>query len=106
MSTISASTAANTAITYQKQLSSTNFNNAINFDKISSINKNDITSTNKHSSKNVIESLDQNVGPAFKLEISAEGAYLQSQQAKQQQSKQSLTNSNKSSQSIASLFEV
>jgi hypothetical protein len=106
MSIISASTAANTALNYQNQALTTNSSNSINFDKVNSISKNDTTPTNSHSSKIIMDHLEQNVGPAFKLDISEEGAYLQSQEAKQQLSQHSLSNSNKSSQSIASLFEA
>lgn len=107
MSIIPTSIPENTTLKYQNQLAATDSSNAVQSNKVSSI-KNDTTSTNRHSSKITIEDLESYVGPAFQLDISAEGAYLQSQQSKQQSSKQSqsLTNSNKSSQSISSLFEV
>lgn len=105
MSIISAGTAANTALNYQNQALTTNSSNAVNIDKVSSISKNDTTPTNRHASKITIDTLEQNVGPAFKLDISKEGAYLQFQETKQQLSRQ-FSNSNKASQSIASLFEA
>jgi hypothetical protein len=105
MSIISAGTAANTALNYQNQTLTTNSNNAVTIDKVSSISKNNTTPTSRHSLEITIDTLEQNVGPAFKLDISKEGANLQLQEAKQQLARQ-FSNSNKASQSIASLFEA
>jgi hypothetical protein len=106
MHTISTSTAAYTALKYQNQISTANSSKAITSNRVRSISKNDTTSTIKHSSKMTIDDLEQKVGPAFKLDISAEGAFLQSQAAKEQLDQQSLSDSNTSSQSAVNLFEV